>query len=130
VTVYPLADVLLLALLLRLLLGGGFRDPTVLMLLASFSLLLVGDVGWAGFHRSGTEPTLVQQHLLHQASMAARMLIGGAALHPGVRLLVPEGQTARLGAAGALGLVISVLPAPLVIVLQALLDRLYSVTGF
>jgi hypothetical protein len=131
VTVYPLADVLLIAFLVRLLLGGGFRNPALLLLLVSFVSLLLGDVGWAAFHRSGTEPPQALLHLFHSSSMAARMLVGAAALHPSMRAITPDvDPPPPLGRLGALGLVASVITAPLVIVLQALLDRFYSVISF
>jgi hypothetical protein len=132
VTVYPLTDLLLIALVLRLLLGGGMRNGAALFLVAAFVSQLAGDVGWASYHRSGLTTTVTAQHLLHLSSMGARALLAAAALHPGVGALTPpEGQ--RLPPLGGFGwgaLAASVLTAPLVIVLQALLDRLYFVTSF
>jgi hypothetical protein len=132
VTVYPLADLLLIALVLRLLLGGGLKNPSVLLMVAAFCCLLACDVGWAAFHRSGGDPSVATRHLLHMAAMAARAFLGAAALHSGIRDVAPSvtGRVPRLGVFGWVGLAASALTAPLVILLQALLDRLYSVTGF
>jgi len=49
VTVYPLADMALVALALRLLLGGGYRQPPLVFLVAAFACLVGSDLGWAAF---------------------------------------------------------------------------------
>jgi hypothetical protein len=133
VTLYPLADLMLIALVMRLLLGGGFRNVTVLLLTASLALLLAADVVWSGYLRNGTEPENLMKHLLHSSSIAGRALLAAAALHPSVRTTVPGGAAQpapRLGVFGWIALGASVLTAPLVILLQAILDRIYSVTSF
>lgn len=132
VSVYPLADLMLIALMLRLLLGGGFRNASFLMMVAALGALLAADVAWSGFLRNGTEPSDLLKHVLHASSMLGRALLAAAALHPSVHRLAPEaeGPDARLGFFGWAALGASVLTAPLVILLQAALDRVYSVTSF
>jgi hypothetical protein len=132
VTVYPLADLMLVALLMRLVLGGGLRNASFAMLVLGLAFLLVADILWSGFLRNGTEPTVLTKHVLHSSSMLGRASLVAAALHPSVRALAPGATTPdqRLGFFGWTALGASVLTAPLVIALQAILDRLYSVTSF
>jgi hypothetical protein len=132
VTLYPLVDLLVVALVLRLLLAGGFRNTSLLLVAAAMGWFLLSDVGWSDFIRSHAFPDRGRELLIESSSMIARALLGGAALVPAVRTLAPpvEGALPRLGALGWLGMAASVLTAPLVLLLQALLDRLYSVSSF
>jgi hypothetical protein len=76
-------------------------------------------------------PPEVTQYLMEATSHTARALMGAAALHPAVRRVAPsvDGRIPDLGGFGWAGLMASALTAPLVILLQAILDRLYSVTS-
>ncbi|WP_344614919.1 GGDEF domain-containing protein [Dactylosporangium salmoneum] len=75
---YPVGDLLVLAIGLRMLLGGGARTPSCLMLLGSLVAMLAGDAaftilggaanGWDGF-----------------LWLLAYALLGGSALHPSMR---------------------------------------------
>jgi hypothetical protein len=132
VTLYPLADLLVIALILRLLLAGGYRNASLLMLAAAMGWFLLSDVGWSDFIRGHAFPDRWRQLLVEGSSMVARALLAGAALVPSARTLAPpvEETPQRLGALGWLGMAASVLTAPLVLLLQALLDRLYSVSSF
>jgi hypothetical protein len=131
VTIYPLADLMVLALLLRLWLGTGWRSPPVALLFAGMCGFLAADIGWVGFLRSGAMPERLTQYLMEVTSVGSRALLAASALHPAMRDIAPsaEARAERLGALGWLGLSASVLTAPLVIIVQALLDRLYSVTS-
>jgi hypothetical protein len=131
VTVYPLADLMLIALVMRLLLGGGFRNRTLMLMVTSLGFLLLADIAWSGYLRNGTEPGTLFKHLFHCSSMSGRAFLAAAALHPAIRTIIPDEQVApRLGVFGWVALGASVLTAPLVILLQAILDRVYSVTSF
>jgi hypothetical protein len=132
VTIYPLADLTLVALVLRLLLSSGFRNPSVALVVAAFAGFLAADLGWSTFLRSGETPSDRTIYLLNSVSMAARGLLGAAALHPSMGDVAParDDRQVRLGALGWVGLVASVVTAPLVLLLQAVLDLLYSVTSF
>ena len=133
VTFYPLADLTLVALVVRLLLsGGGFRNWTVTIMTVSFVCFLLAYLGWSSFLRSGSSPPAGTQYLLEATSMSARALLGAAALHPDIRAVAPPvaDPADRLGGLGWLGLLASILTAPLVLLLQAVLDIMYSVTSF
>ena len=132
VTLYPLADTVVLALTVRLALGGGLTRPTLALLVTSLLAFLVSDVAWSVFLRSGRMPEPGTQYLMEATSITARALLACAALHPAIRDVAPPlgDRQLRLGRLGWIGLAASVVTAPLLLILQALLDRLYSVTSF
>jgi diguanylate cyclase (GGDEF)-like protein len=80
---YPLADVLLLAVLARLLTSPGARSASYRMLGAALLLQLGADIVYAGLSALGG----YSGGLLDLAWMASYLLWGSAALHPGVRSL-------------------------------------------
>jgi diguanylate cyclase (GGDEF)-like protein len=80
---YPLGDVLLLAVLARLLTSPGARSASYRMLGAALLLQLGADVVYAGLSALGG----YTGGLLDLGWMASYVLWGAAALHPGVRSL-------------------------------------------
>src|SRR6185436_3417088 len=132
VTLYPLADLMLVGLCVRLLLGGLFRNGSVLLISAGLVLFGAVDLGWSDFLRGAELPDRVTEYIMEATSLLARALLAAAALVPGVRTVAAPagGRRPGLGALGWLGLLASGLTAPRVLLLQALLDRLYSVTSF
>jgi hypothetical protein len=132
VTLYPLADLMVVALILRLLLSGGFRNAGLLLVAAAMGWFLVSDVGWSDFIRAHAFPDRWREYLVEASALVARGLLGGVTLIPAAGTIAPapHGEPLRLGALGWLGIVASVLTAPGVLMLQALLDRLYSVSSF
>jgi hypothetical protein len=132
VTAYPLGDLILLALILRLVFAGGARNAAFALVVLSLACFLGADIGWAAFLRSGVVPSPATRHLLEMASMGAYVLVGCAALHPAIlRIgqaplsLEPTERPIRLAA-----LMVSILTAPLVLLAQALLDRWYTLSSF
>ncbi|MFV2109138.1 putative bifunctional diguanylate cyclase/phosphodiesterase [Micromonospora sp. LOL_015] len=87
---YPIFDVILILLLVSLAFTTAVRRPSYLLLVASMSLLVVGDVLYAIIGVSGQ---LTGSRLLDLPFMLGFLLIGAAALHPSV---VDLGQAARL----------------------------------
>ncbi len=89
---YPAVDVLLLALVVRLVIGAGARNPSFHLLVAGAGTLLVADTVFAlteaGEFADGGASDL--------AYMTTYVLWGASALHPSVRDLTLTGQ--RLGA--------------------------------
>jgi hypothetical protein len=132
VTLYPLADLMLIGLCARLLLAGLFRNGSVLLIAACLALFGSVDLGWSDFLRGSELPDRVTEYIMEATSLFARALLGAATLVPGVRAVIPGRQDsqARLSGFGWLGLLVSGLTAPVVLLLQALLDRLYSVSSF
>jgi hypothetical protein len=132
VTLYPLADLMLMGLCCRLLLAGLFRNASVLLISAGLALFGAADLGWSDFLRGAELPDRTTEYIMEATSLVARALLGAATLVPSVRSVIPpvEGEHPRLSALGWLGLAASALTAPLVLLLQALLDRLYAVSSF
>jgi hypothetical protein len=131
VTVYPLADLIVLALMLRLFFCGAAKNVAFLLLAGSLCCFLSADVGWAIILRRGSVPTELGRVLLVVTSMSAGTLMGAALLHPALKTISPaeEGPPLRLGALGWAALAISALTAPAVLLVQALLDHFYFVAS-
>jgi hypothetical protein len=71
---YPIGDVIVLGLMVRLLLGGGKRNPAFALLLGSLFCFLGADVGWAIINQTTLFPDLLVQRLLEMISLMAYML--------------------------------------------------------
>jgi hypothetical protein len=128
VAAYPLADLVVIALLLRLVFGGGTaRNAAFLMVVGSLFAFLGADIGWAIYLRAAREPTEIGRHLLEMGSMSGYALLGAAALHRAVRDIAPPDSGRRLHAIGWAALAVSILTAPTVLLLQAILDHYYLV---
>jgi hypothetical protein len=132
VTAYPLGDLIVIALVLRLVFAGGARNSAFALIVLALVCFLGADIGWAGLLRSGKTPGPLLRRLLEMASMGAFALVGAAALHPAIRRIgrgdeeeQPVHVTARWVA-----LIVSILTAPVVLLAQALLDRWHAVSSF
>jgi hypothetical protein len=132
VTAYPLGDLIVIALVLRLVFAGGARNAAFALIVLALVCFLGADIGWAGLLRSGKTPGPILRRLLEMASMGAFALVGAAALHPAVRKIgktegdgLPARPTARWVA-----LLVSILTAPVVLLAQALLDHWHAVSSF
>lgn len=127
VIAYPLCDLMVVPLILRLFMTGAARIPSLTMLSGSYVALLAGDLAWASFTRIGVSPTAVQQQVIETASMIGFALLGAATLHPSVREAVPqrrpESGPRRINWPA---LAISVLGPPAILLLQVLLDLVFS----
>lgn len=118
---YPIGDVIVLALMLRLLLGGAKRNPAFVLLFASFLCFLGADIGWAIVNQLTLHPDLLLQRLLEMISLMAYILVGAAALHPSVvdmaHRLAP--RRPQLNPLLISGLTIAALIGPLLLLEQA-----------
>jgi diguanylate cyclase (GGDEF)-like protein len=121
--VYPLFDVLLVLLVLNLAFATAVRGPSYLMLIASMTLLLIGDVAYAVIGRSGA---LTGSRLFDLPFVFGFVLIGAAGLHPTMKDL---GRSARLPVqAWSLWRLLLIGPALAVpFILTAVLDRTTTV---
>jgi len=79
---YPLLDLLLLGVLVRLFLVPGRRVPSLLLLLGALVLLLLADFPYAVMSVEGGYET---GHIVEIGWLAASVLWGAAALHPSMR---------------------------------------------
>ncbi|MDQ1653544.1 MAG: hypothetical protein QOI35_2744 [Cryptosporangiaceae bacterium] len=82
---YPIGDVLLLAMLVRLMRGTGSRGPVHWLLTGSLTLFLLGDASWVVLTDlgldAGTLPVTLTRGL-QMVYLTAYTLAGIAALHP------------------------------------------------
>jgi diguanylate cyclase (GGDEF)-like protein len=89
---YPVGDVLVLGILVRLLLGGVGRNPSFRLMAASLLLFLAGDVAWTFINYINWAPPSAVGHLLSAVFLVAYACFGMAGLHPSMREI---GQRAR-----------------------------------
>ncbi len=116
---YPLVDVLLIALAVRLLLSRGPRPPAFYFVSASLVLTLVSDVIYAALVLNGSYQL---GNPVDTGWLVSYVLWGAAALHPSMRNLSgpgPERQP-KLSRGRTASLVASALLAPLVFLLEHL----------
>jgi diguanylate cyclase (GGDEF)-like protein len=81
---YPAADVLLLALVARLLVGAGVHNTAFRLLAGSLSVMLVGDVGFAVLAQADA---FTPNNAINTTWLLAYVLFGAAALHPSMTAL-------------------------------------------
>ena len=117
---YPLADVLLLAVLARLLTSPGARSVSYRMLGAALLLQLGADIVYAGLSAVGS----YSGGLLDLGWMASYLLWGAAALHPSVRSLseVAPARGVRVNRRRLLVLAPAALIAPALLLSQGVRD--------
>jgi hypothetical protein len=132
VTAYPFGNLMYLVLLLRLSLSVGFRNVSMLLMLAWLMLMLPSDLGWPIFLRMRIDPSPTLQYLMEATWMAGNAVLGAATWHRDVHEITRsvDGQVWPLGALGWFCLLACVLAAPAVVVLQLALDQVYSLTIF
>ncbi len=101
---YPIGDLILLAVMTRLLRGGGNRGPALWWMSAALVALLIGDSSWVVLDNLGATGRMLEDspwvgRLLESVFVVAFCLFATAALDPSaVRLVQPAAErTARLG---------------------------------
>ena len=117
-TAYPTADVLLLALLARLLIGAGVHNTAFRLLASSLVIMLIGDVGFAVL---AEVDAFTNNNVINITWLLAYVLFGAAALHPSMAKLSERAieQSHRL-TRKRLSLLTSVsLVAPILLLAQA-----------
>jgi diguanylate cyclase len=117
---YPIGDVVLLAMVVRLLVGNGRRVAAYWTLATSVLLFLAGDMSWAAINQLGLEPGRSALQLLHMVFLVGYSLFGLAALHPSARELSERDQPRRSQVSPALLAVLSAvsLTAPGILLLE------------
>jgi diguanylate cyclase (GGDEF)-like protein len=119
---YPVWDVLFLALVIRLLAGGGARVPAMRLLVAASGTWLVADTMYAVLLQYGA---YTQDHFMVALWNLGFVLFGAAALHPSMgQLTQPTATRGTRLTRPRLALLTAVsLTAPTVLLLQAVLAR-------
>ena len=106
---YPAADIVVLAFLVRLLVGSGQRTVAFRMLTAATGLLLVADTAFAIINATSS----YQGGVVDLVWLASYVLWGTAALHPSMTALSERGgQPSPLTARRLVALTVAVLVAP------------------
>jgi diguanylate cyclase (GGDEF)-like protein len=118
---YPVGDLVVLGMVVRMLLGGGTLAPTLRLMVASLFAFLGGDVAWAVLYHFGVAPDPAWLHLLQMTFLVAYALVGAAALHPSVRRVADRvpAREARLSPVLLAGLALASLIAPALLIVQA-----------
>jgi diguanylate cyclase (GGDEF)-like protein len=122
VAAYPIGDIVVLAMLTRLVLGGAGRLPSLRFLIAAAVTLLVGDMLWNVWSELDIEIVGVPSKLMNMIFMTAFALVGASALHPTVRQVAAPSDVAerRVGNSLLAALALAALIAPIVQIGQAL----------
>jgi diguanylate cyclase (GGDEF)-like protein len=89
---YPAADVLLLALLARLLVGAGVHNTAFQLLAGSLVVMLIGDVGFAVLAQADA---FTPNNAINLTWLLAYVLFGAAALHPAMAALSQQAVEQR-----------------------------------
>ena len=118
---YPIGDVIVLALMVRLLLGGAQRNLSFRLIVGSLLCFLTADIGWAIVTQITVTPDLTVQRLLEMATIIAYTLVGAAALHPSVSEMAHplSPRPGRLGPLLLTGVTIAALVGPIMLLEQA-----------
>ena len=122
---YPLMDLMLVTVAIRLAVGRGRKNPSFYLLLAGVVALFITDAlyGWAGLHGGYDNQT----GYLEGGWAAFYLLIGAAALHPAVRSFSERSfeVRTRLSRTRLAVLAVVSLTAPLTdaIIVEPVLDR-------
>ena len=117
---YPAADILLLAFLVRLLVGPGARTVAFRLLTAATGLLLVADTAFAVISANSS----YQGGVVDLVWLASYVLWGTAALHPSMTALSEPGhEPAPLTVRRLAALTIAVLVAPCILAVELALGR-------
>jgi hypothetical protein len=122
---YPVGDLVVLGMMLRMVLGGGMRNGAVRLMVAAVLSFLATDVGWATVSHLDIEPGHFAQHVLEAGSMLGYALFGAAALHPCASKIAEASAPPRpsLSPLLLLGLTAASLTAPAVLAVQVSRSR-------
>jgi diguanylate cyclase len=84
---YPVGDVVLLAITVRLMLAGGARNTSFRLICAALLTFLAGDTAWAVINQMGWELGPFADTVLADVFLAGYLLFTAGAVHPDVRSL-------------------------------------------
>jgi diguanylate cyclase (GGDEF)-like protein len=122
---YPVGDIVLLAMTVRLMLSGSARNTSFRLLSAALFCFLAGDVVWAVINQMVWEPGPMAHRLLAAGYLVGYLLFGAAALHPDARSLshVTEPRSTRIGRPLLAGLTVASLIGPALLIAEVLRHR-------
>ncbi len=123
---YPIMDVLILAVAARLVVGAGLRRPAFYLFTASLAMLLATDTVYIYLQLKGRyDADSLAGNLLDAGWLSFYLLLGAAALHPSMRSLAERDLRARSRLSlGRLGFLAgAALLAPAAIIFQDVLGQ-------
>jgi diguanylate cyclase len=126
---YPMLDLVLLLMVLRMVAGRASLHPASVLLTASMLLLIVVDFVYAVRLADGT---YMSGELTDSGWMVVNVLLGASALHPSMTRMtdqVPRTATRRWSKRRLQWLLIPALVAPTLLVVQALSGELEAAPG-
>jgi signal transduction histidine kinase/DNA-binding response OmpR family regulator len=124
--IYPLGDLVVIAIMVRLLLGGGIRSRACWLLIGSLFCFLTADIGWAISGQLTLIPGATRQVVLRTITNSAFAFIGLAAVHPSVVSIarpIPAPKP-QVGVLLLAGLSIAALISPVMLLIQAVQGRI------
>ncbi|WP_433306360.1 GGDEF domain-containing protein [Actinoplanes sp. CA-030573] len=121
-TAYPVGDVVLLAMTVRLILSGSARNTSFRLVCGALICFLAGDGAWAVVNQMGWEPGPMAHKMLAVVFLAGYLLFGAAAVHPDVRALSSsiEPRPSRISRPLLFALTLASLIGPALLIVQAL----------
>jgi diguanylate cyclase (GGDEF)-like protein len=119
---YPVLDVLLLGILVRIMLAPGYQVPSLRFIMLALVFLLAADFPYAFMAIEGTYQT---GDLVEVGWLAASFLWAAAALHPSMRVVATpvEAAEGQLSPGRLVMLAAASLMAPAVLVIQGVLGE-------
>ncbi|MFI6071852.1 GGDEF domain-containing protein [Actinoplanes sp. NPDC051343] len=84
---YPVGDVVLLAITVRMMLAGGARNVSFRLICAALMTFLGGGTAWAVINQAGWEPGPFPHAVLADVFLAGYLAFAAGAVHPDVRAL-------------------------------------------
>jgi diguanylate cyclase (GGDEF)-like protein len=124
---YPVGDLVLIAMLIRLVRGGGARGGAFWYMISSLGAFLAGDTFWAVAGRLNFDPSPIRiaGRAVDMVFLAAYVLLGASALHPSARELTTRGKLAapRLSGTMLAMLTAASLIAPAILAIQVASGR-------
>jgi diguanylate cyclase (GGDEF)-like protein len=126
---YPVGDIVLLAMTVRLMISGSARNVAFRLVCAALMAFLAGDGAWAVVNQMGWSPGPTAHKLLAEAFLAGYLLFGAAAAHPGMRSLTRavEPRSGRISRPLLLALTAASLVGPGLLIVQAARHRVTDV---
>jgi HPt (histidine-containing phosphotransfer) domain-containing protein len=126
VCAYPIGDLVILAMMVRLLLSGGNSNTSFRLLMGALFCFLCSDIGWAALSQLGINPGPALQRALESGSLSAFTLVGAAAVHPSMVDLARPVAARPIGLSKRLlgGLTVASLIAPGVLAVQVFHRRI------
>jgi diguanylate cyclase (GGDEF)-like protein len=122
---YPVGDLMLLAILARIMAAEGWRTPTVRLLLLGLLGFLTADSAWAVVNDNGWSVSNVGQTLFAEPSVLGYVLLAAAALHTSTKELEDPAREdgERMSRLLLASLMLASLVAPAILAGQAVVGR-------